>query len=94
MPGKAPDVAARIRDEAKVAYSRVKRKQKSQMKLPIRALSNVSYRSRQGFLQLRGRSKIRTLTVGSGNATHLNEYFRVPQARFPQKLKQIGAFLP
>ena len=65
MPRKAPNVVAKIRDEAKVVYGRIQRKQKPQMKLPIRALSNVSYRPREGFFQLRGRSKIRTLTVST-----------------------------
>ncbi|MCK4601349.1 MAG: DNA topoisomerase VI, partial [Phycisphaerae bacterium] len=35
------------------------------MKLPIRALSNVKYRPRAGYFQLRGRNKTRTLTVGT-----------------------------
>lgn len=65
MSRKAPNVVAKIRDEAKLVYSRIQRKQKPQMKLPIRALSNVSYKPRQGFFQLRGRSKIRTLTVST-----------------------------
>ncbi len=65
MSSKAPNVVAKIRDEAKVVYGRIQRKQKPQMKLPIRALSNVSYRPRQGFFQLRGRSKVRTLTAST-----------------------------
>ena len=63
MSKKAAGVVARIRDEAKSVYNRIGRKTKPQMKLPIRALSNVSYRPRKGFFQLRGRNKIRTLTV-------------------------------
>ena len=59
------DVVGRIRDEAAGVYQRIGRKQKPQMKLPIRALSNVTYRPQEGFFQLRGRNKVRTLTVGT-----------------------------
>jgi len=65
MPKSRTDVVARIRDEADTVYKRIQRKQKPQMKLPIRALSNVRYRPGAGFFQLRGRNKIRTLTVGT-----------------------------
>ncbi len=65
MPDSDPDVVAKIRDEAQTVYRRIRRKQKPQMKLPIRALSNVRYRPRPGYFQLRGRHKVRTLTVGT-----------------------------
>jgi len=65
MPKADPDVVARIRDEAQGVYRRIRRKDKPQMKLPIRALSNVRYRPGEGYFQLRGRSKVRTLTVGT-----------------------------
>ena len=62
---KQSDVVDRIRDEAKVVYGRIRRKTKPQMKLPIRSLSNVRYDGRAGHFQLKGRSKIRTLTVNT-----------------------------
>ena len=65
MSRKQPNVVAKIRDEAKTVYNRIQRKSKPQMKLPIRSLSNVMYRPREGFFQLRGRNKIRTLTVST-----------------------------
>ena len=65
MVKKNPDVIAKIRDEARTVYRRIQRKQKPQMKLPIRSLSNVRYRPKEGFFQLRGRNKVRTLTVGT-----------------------------
>jgi DNA topoisomerase-6 subunit A len=65
MSKKAPNVVAKVRDEARVVYDRIRRRQKPQMKLPIRALSNVTYRPREGFFQLRGRSKVRTLSVST-----------------------------
>ena len=65
MAKKRPDVIDRIRSEAETVYSRIRRKRKPQMKLPIRALSNVRYRAKEGYFRLRGRSKTRTLTVNT-----------------------------
>jgi len=62
---KRPDVIDKIRSEAETVYSRIRRKRKPQMKLPIRALSNVRYRAKEGYFRLRGRSKTRTLTVNT-----------------------------
>jgi len=59
------DVIHKIRDEANDVYARISRKQKPQMKLPLRALSNVKYRPDPGFFQLSGKNKVRTLTVGT-----------------------------
>ncbi len=58
-------VVEKIRHEAEGIYKRIRRRQKPQMKLPIRALSNVRYRAGEGFFRLRGRNKVRTLTVGT-----------------------------
>src|SRR5512136_3031711 len=62
---KPPDVVEKIRDEAQAVYSRITKRQKPQMRLPIRALNNVTYHPREGYFQLRGRQKVRTLTVGT-----------------------------
>jgi DNA topoisomerase-6 subunit A len=62
---KQADVIERIRDEAQVVYDRIHRRQKPQMKLPIRALSNVRYHPKEGYFRLHGRNKVRTLTVGT-----------------------------
>ena len=59
------DVIEKIKDEAREVYGRISRKQKPQMKLPIRALSNVKYHPREGYFQLHGKNKVRTLTVGT-----------------------------
>lgn len=59
------EVVQRIDDEAQGVYSRITKKLKPQMKLPLRALSNVKYRPNPGFFQLNGKSKIRTLTVST-----------------------------
>lgn len=58
-------VVTKIRKEAETVYQRIQRRQKPQMKLPIRALSNVRYRPQAGYFELRGRNKVRTLTVGT-----------------------------
>jgi DNA topoisomerase-6 subunit A len=58
-------VLGRIQEEAKVVYQRINKRQTPQMKLPIRALSNVKYRPKEGFFQLSGKNKVRTLTVGT-----------------------------
>jgi len=59
------DVVERIRGEAEEVYGKIRRKAKPQMKLPIRSLSNVRYRPGAGHFELRGKSKTRTLTVGT-----------------------------
>ncbi len=58
-------VETRIDQEARGVLGRIERKQKPQMKLPIRSLSNVKYSPKPGYFQLKGRSKTRTLTVGT-----------------------------
>jgi len=65
MAEKTNPVVTKIQDEAQRVYSRIRRKTKPQMSLPIRALSNVRYAARPGYFQLRGRKKVRTLTVGT-----------------------------
>jgi DNA topoisomerase-6 subunit A len=65
MPLDKQDVIEKIRDQAQDTYRRIGRGRKPQMKLPIRALSNVRYKPKAGHFQLRGRNKVRTLTVNT-----------------------------
>jgi len=65
MAKKRTDAVEKITTEAQGVYTRIRRKQKPRMKFPIRALSNVRYRPREGYFRLRGREKTRTLTVGT-----------------------------
>ena len=65
MGAQSSNVLRKIRGEARQVHDRIERRQKPQMKLPIRALSNVKYRLKAGYFQLRGRNKIRTLTVAT-----------------------------
>ena len=62
---KQSEVVETIRQEAQTVYDRIARRQKPQMKLPVRALSNVRYHPKEGYFRLRGRNKVRTLTVGT-----------------------------
>lgn len=80
MSKKKTDVTSDIYSQAKGVYDKITRKQKPQMKLPIRSLSNVKYRPSPGYFQLKGRNKIRTLTVGTVKT-------------FAQTLKMLGMSL-
>ncbi|MBI5722633.1 MAG: DNA topoisomerase IV subunit A [Planctomycetes bacterium] len=62
---KQTDVVDLINGEAKEVYTRINRGQKPQMALPIRSLANVKYHPKEGFFQLHGKKKVRTLTVGT-----------------------------
>ncbi len=54
-----------IKDEAKKVKTSILQGKKPSMKLPLRSLSNVRYDPRNGYLQMRGRKKERTLTVNT-----------------------------
>jgi len=62
---KPDDVVNRIRREAKAVHDRIRKGDKPTMKLPIRALANVRYKPDPGYFELRGKNKVRTLTVGT-----------------------------
>lgn len=59
------DIVSKIDDQAQEVYDRIRHLRKPQMKLPVRALSNVKYTPREGFFRLKGGNKIRTLTVST-----------------------------
>lgn len=59
------EVIQRIRSEAGNVYERINKKTKPQMKLPIRSLSNVAYKPQAGHFELKGKQKVRTLTVNT-----------------------------
>jgi DNA topoisomerase-6 subunit A len=70
MPSKkkiAPraDVGKQIVDSARDIRSRILKRQKPSINIPIRSLSNVRYTPRAGYFQLRGNKKTRTLTVNT-----------------------------
>ncbi len=59
------EVIDKIADEAQIVYKRIGSGEKPTMKLPIRALSNVKYKPKEGYFQLSGKNKVRTLTVST-----------------------------
>ena len=65
MSERSNPVVDRIAGEARGVYERIRQRSKPQMKLPIRSLANVRYRPQAGYFQLNGRSKVRTMTVGT-----------------------------
>ena len=54
-----------IVEEAQGVKRKIGRQQKPHMKMPIRSLSNVKYRSDVGHFRLQGKHKVRTLTVNT-----------------------------
>ena len=62
---KTNPVITQIDAEAKIVHKKIRSRQKPQMKLPIRSLSNVKYKPSAGHFELLGKSKIRTLTVNT-----------------------------
>ncbi|MFA6133227.1 MAG: DNA topoisomerase IV subunit A [Phycisphaerae bacterium] len=65
MTHRSADVPGKIAEQARDVATRITRRQKPQMKLPIRALNNVKYHPRSGYFQLSGKNKVRTLSVGT-----------------------------
>jgi DNA topoisomerase-6 subunit A len=55
----------KIEESASTIHNKITRKQKPSMSFPIRALSNVKYIPKKGFLELIGQKKTRTLTVNT-----------------------------
>ena len=55
----------KITDTANNVYSRIKKKKAPELKMPLRALSNVKYDPKDGFFELLGKMKERTLTAST-----------------------------
>ena len=58
-------VAKQIKETAAGVRTKIQRRSKPTLSFPLRSLSNVTYQPRRGFLQLKGKKKTRTLTVGT-----------------------------
>lgn len=58
-------VVGRIRREAKSVERKILDRKSPSLKFPVRSLSNVVYRPRQGYFQIKGKKKERALTVGT-----------------------------
>ena len=58
-------VISKIRSEAESVRKKILAKKTPAMKFPVRSLSNVIYRPKSGYFEMKGRKKERTLTVGT-----------------------------
>jgi DNA topoisomerase-6 subunit A len=58
-------VVKKIKSEAKRIKTTIAGGRKPSMRFPLRALSNVKYHPKQGYFEMRGRTKERTLTVNT-----------------------------
>ncbi|MCK4628386.1 MAG: DNA topoisomerase IV subunit A [Sedimentisphaerales bacterium] len=59
------NVLKKIEDSAQDVYDKIDRHRKPKMKIPVRSLSNVMYRPKTGYLEMKGGIKERTLTVNT-----------------------------
>jgi DNA topoisomerase-6 subunit A len=62
---KAGTVDRKIQAQASEVHRDILKRRKPQLKFPLRSLSNVKYDPKEGHFQMRGRKKIRTLTVST-----------------------------
>ncbi len=58
-------VTEMIEDNARNVYEKILKHQKPSMSTPVRSLSNVRYVPRKGYFEMTGKTKVRTLTVGT-----------------------------
>jgi DNA topoisomerase-6 subunit A len=58
-------VDKKIQAQAGEVHRDILKRRKPQLKFPLRSLSNVKYDPKEGHFQMRGRKKIRTLTVST-----------------------------
>ncbi len=65
--GRNPKIplVSRIVDNAKDVYTKIDKNQKPTMSTPIRSLANVKYIPKKGHFEMLGKTKKRTLTVGT-----------------------------
>jgi DNA topoisomerase-6 subunit A len=54
-----------IKDTATDVNTKILRRAKPELKLPVRALSNVSYSAKKGYFEIGRQTKVRTLTVNT-----------------------------
>ena len=62
---KNPPVAKKIVKTAENIYSKILKSKSPTLSSPVRSLSNVKYQARVGYFEMLGKSKQRTLTVGT-----------------------------
>lgn len=62
---KSTPVLGKIKNIANDVYGRIKKKKLPELKMPLRSLSNVKYDPKDGFFELVGKMKERTLTAST-----------------------------
>jgi DNA topoisomerase-6 subunit A len=55
----------KLKDSARSIHQEIEKHKKPSMEFPLRALSNVKYRPKVGYLEIGKKTKLRTLTVGT-----------------------------
>src|SRR5512140_3454126 len=65
MSTTAKPTLKRIVAEAQDVHTKILKRDKPSMRFPVRSLANVRYTPKQGFFEIRGRKKERTLTVNT-----------------------------
>src|SRR5262245_11938690 len=61
----ASETVRRIEKSAAEIHKTILKHDKPSMRFPMRSLSNVKYDPKQGHFEMRGRRKVRTLTVST-----------------------------
>lgn len=59
------DTIKKIKETAQNILSKIKKKQKSEISTPVRSLNNVIYNPKDGYFELKGNMKKRTLTANT-----------------------------
>ena len=62
---KKPSVTDQIQSNARDVYDKILKRKKPTMSTPIRSLANVKYHPKKGHFEMLGKTKKRTLTVGT-----------------------------
>jgi DNA topoisomerase VI subunit A len=65
MAQKKIDVVEKITEKAKGVYNTIKKHKQPEIEMPIRSLSNVAYNEKDGYFELQGKKKTRTLTAAT-----------------------------
>ena len=55
----------KIKNQAEEIYQKILKKKRPELKIPIRALSNVKYDPKDGFFEILNKNKVRTLSVST-----------------------------
>lgn len=59
------DTIKKIKETAQNIFSKIKKKQKAEISAPVRSLNNVIYNPKDGYFELKGKLKKRTLTANT-----------------------------